>query len=248
MNFHYGLKLWSSNQTHLSRAVELVNENDFSYIELTPIPYTKIDVFEQLNVPFNIHITTERHDVNIADANKREYNLKAINRCIEWADRLNAKYLILHPGFGDLNDAIEVLDEINDKRILIENMPAIGINDESMRGYDVDEIKEYISMGFGFCLDINHAVKASISLKLNYLENIRNLLDVGPSMLHISDGNLVQERDEHLDIGKGDYDFLAILELFNNHEDLPMTLETPRSDLDDDLRNLQAINEIINSL
>jgi len=40
--------------------------------------------------------------------------------------------LILHPGFGSANDTIEFLNSINDKRILMENMPKVGLNNEEM--------------------------------------------------------------------------------------------------------------------
>ena len=123
MKIKFGLKLWSTNYNLVNKAKELIENNVFQCIELTPIPNTEIAPFLEFNLPYIIHITTEKHGLNIADKEKKEFNSETINSCIKWADKLNAKYLILHPGYGSVNSAIEFLDNIKDKRILIENMP-----------------------------------------------------------------------------------------------------------------------------
>ena len=106
MNF--GLKLWSTNQDTLPQAEQLIKDDVFQYIELTPIPGTEIDAFLSYDLPYTIHITTERHGVNIADKEIRDFNFKTIQNCIEWADQLNARYLILHPGFGSMASSSRV--------------------------------------------------------------------------------------------------------------------------------------------
>ncbi len=203
----FGLKLWSTNSNLLNKAGELIENDNFQYIELTPIPNTEITPFLNYDLPYIIHITTERHGLNIADRAAKQFNLKIIGHCINWADKLNAKYLILHPGFGLIDNAMDFLGYINDKRILIENMPKIGLNRESMIGYTPEQIKELIVNKFGLCLDLNHAIKAAVSLKISYKEFIEEFLKLNPKMLHISDGKLNNEKDEHLNIGEGDYNF-----------------------------------------
>ena len=175
----FGLKLWSTNSNLLKEAKELIKRGLFQYIELMPIPKTEILPFlDQLyDIPYIIHITTEKHGVNIADKNKEEYNLRTIDNCIEWADKLNAKYLILHPGFGLIDNAIKFLNKIEDKRVLIENMPKVGLNGESMIGYTPNQIKELIGNKFGLCFDLNHAIKASISLNKDYKQFLKEFLE-----------------------------------------------------------------------
>lgn len=245
MNIYYGLKLWSSNNDLLDDVAMLIKPNLFQYIELTPIPHTVIDPFLALDIPYIIHITTERHGVNIADKEKRGFNLEIINHCIEWADKLNAKYLILHPGFGAVDNAVEFLEEINDNRILIENMPVVGLDNESLIGYDSEQIKMLVGEKFGFCLDLNHAIKAAISLDTPYQEFIIELMKLSPKMFHISDGRLDQEKDEHLNIGEGEYDFKFLMGCIGNNDSKYVTLETPRKSFDDDLVNLSCVQKII---
>jgi endonuclease IV len=246
MNF--GLKLWSTNQDTLPQAEQLIKDDVFQYIELTPIPGTEIDTFLSYDLPYTIHITTERHGVNIADKEIRDFNFKTIQNCIEWADQLKARYLVLHPGFGKLDDAIEFLSYIDDKRILIENMPKIGIHDEKMVGYSPAEIEKLIDNRFGLCLDLNHAIKAAINLELDYMEFTQEFAKFKPFYFHVSDGNLNNGKDEHLAIGKGEYAFEFLMKYVSLMSSNYITLETPRSNVEsfnEDLANLTKIKAFI---
>ena len=138
------------------------------------------------------------------------------NKSITWADRLNAKYLILHAGYGSMKHATDVLCEIADDRLLIENVPKVGLNDELMIGYSPAQIEELIGDGDrGLCLDLNHAAKAAVSLGVDYKEYVQDFLVFDPKMFHISDGTLDNEKDEHLNIGEGDYDFEVLINCVN---------------------------------
>ena len=239
-----GLKLWSINSNMLKEAKKLVENNIFQYIEVMFIPDTEVTPFLDVNVPYIVHITTEKYGVNIADKEKKEFNLKTINNCTEWADKLNAKYLIFHPGFGLIDTAIEFLSDINDKRILIENMPKVGLNNEKMIGYTPEQIKKLMGRKFSLCLDLNHAIKAAVGLNEQYKESIEELLKLNPKMFHISDGRLDNEKDEHLGIGEGDYDFEFLMRCVKKSELKYVTLETPRTKLnsfDEDLKNLEKL-------
>ena len=62
-----------------------------------------------------------------------------------------------------------------------------------------------------------------------------------PRVFHVSDGMLSGERDEHLGIGKGEYDFGFLMECVGGKE--LVTLETPRiqKSLDEDVDNLYIL-------
>ena len=243
----FGLKLWSTNSNLLKEAKELIENDNFQYIELTPVPNTEVTPFLETEVPYVIHITTERHGLNIADKERKEFNLKTINNCIKWADKLKAGYLILHPGFGLIDTTIEFLNRIDDKRILIENMPKVGLNDENMIGYTPVQIKKLIGERFGFCLDLNHAIKAAVSLSMQYKEFIEEFLKLKPKMFHISDGKLDNEKDEHLHIGEGYYDFEFLMRCVEGAKSKYVTLETPRiksNSFEEDLRNLDELKQM----
>ena len=77
----------------------------------------------------------------------------------DWADKLNAKHLILHAGHGSMQYATDLLRGLSDSRLLIENVPKVGLDGEAMIGYSPAQIGELIRDGdMGLCLDFGHAV------------------------------------------------------------------------------------------
>jgi deoxyribonuclease-4 len=225
----FGLKLWSTDAGLMDEAAALVRRGIFGYVELTPVPGTDISRFLPYDIPYVIHVPAEAHGVNIADPAKAGPSRACIRECAAWADRLRAAHLILHPGFGDADVARQFLEGLSDGRVLLENMPKIGIGGEPMIGFDPARMRSLAGGRFGFCLDVNHAIKAAVSLRRDYRPFLDRFLRLGPTVVHLSDGSLDTGRDQHLHIGSGDYDFRFIMERLRRR-DLPcVTLETPRS-------------------
>ena len=240
----FGLKLWSTNPQLLGQAEEVIKKDLFQYIELSIVPDTDSSPFLSYHLPCCIHITTDLHGVNIASQKSRVSAARQIKCCIEWADRLDARNLILHPGVGEIDDALYFLKDLEDDRILIENMPRSGLHGEKMVGYSPDQMETLMGDHFGFCLDLNHAMKASADLQVPHDILIRDFLKLQPEMFHISDGHSSSKIDEHLTIGAGDYDIPALLGYVRDSRSPVMTLETPRADLtslSEDLINLDVI-------
>lgn len=244
MNF--GLKLWSTNTDLIHQAVKLIDEKIFNYIELFVVPDTLISPF-LIDIPYIIHIPHHKFGVNIGEVIRKEYNLQKINESIAWADKLNAEYLILHAGHGCLDDARDLLGELTDTRLLIENMPKVGLNDEPMIGYSPAQIEEMIgNRNMGLCLDFGHATKAAVSLGLDYKEYVKEFLRFEPRIFHISDGMLIIEKDEHLNIGEGEYDFGFLFRCVRKNTSM-ITIETPRlnqQSLQEDVRNSEFLKTV----
>jgi hypothetical protein len=99
-NIKFGLKLWSTDQANIKEAKKLIEDGIFDYVELMVVPDTDISPFLNIKAPYIIHIPHDSFGLNIADKEKEKFNLEMINKSIEWADKLSAEYLILHPGFG----------------------------------------------------------------------------------------------------------------------------------------------------
>ena len=243
----FGLKLWSTNTDLIDQAVHLIDEKVFDYIELMVIPDSEIKPF-LIDVPYIIHIPHHRFGVNIGEATIKEYNLQKIIDSITWADQLNAKYLILHAGHGSMLHAADLLRELSDSRLLIENMPKVGLDGEAMIGYSPAQIGELIGDGdIGLCLDFGHAVKAAVSLGEDYKEYVQGFMELEPRMFHVSDGTLSEEKDEHFNIGEGEYDFKYLLQCIDDNPFGFVTIETPRlnqKSLDEDIQNVNKINVI----
>ena len=243
----FGLKLWSINTALIDQAVYLVDEKVFDYIELMVMPDSEIKPF-LIDVPYIIHIPHHRFGVNIGEATIKEYNLQKINESITWADELNARYLILHAGHGSMEHATALLHKLSDSRLLIENMPKVGLDGEPMIGYSPAQIEELIrDSDMGLCLDFGHAAKAAVSLGVDYKEYVQGFMKLEPMMFHVSDGTLIEEKDEHLNIGEGEYDFRYFLQCVDNNPFGFVTIETPRlnqKSLDEDIKNVNKISAI----
>lgn len=243
----FGLKLWSTNIDLVSQAIQSIDEKIFDYIELFVVPDTQITPF-MVDVPFIIHVPNEKFGVNIGDVTKKENNLHKINESIRWANKLDAKYIIIHAGDGSILCANDTLREIIDNRILVENMPKIGLNNEHMIGYSPEHIKEIIEhSNIGLCLDFGHAAKASVSIGLEYKEYINMFLEFYPKVFHISDVTLKYEKDNHLNIGEGEFDFGYLLYCINRNPSKLVTIETPRigqKSLDSDIMNVQLLKRL----
>jgi deoxyribonuclease-4 len=246
-NVNFGLKLWSINTNLIEQAIGLINEKVFDYIELFIVPGTQITPFN-IDVPYIIHIPHHAFGLNIGEASKKEYNLKTINESISWADVLGAKYLILHAGYGYMEHAMDLLNELNDNRILIENMPKVGLDGQKMIGYSHKQMEELIGNNKGLCLDFGHAVKAALSLGEDYKEYIKKFLVFKPEVFHISDGTLTEEKDEHMNMGEGEYDFEYLSHCICRKSPSFVTMETPRSNkysLSEDIRNVEFLKNVI---
>jgi len=224
----FGLKLWSINTNLIDQAVHLIDEKVFDYIELMVIPDSEIKPF-LMDVPYIIHIPHEKFGVNIGDPAAKEYTMQKINESITWADRLNVKHLILHAGHGSMQHATDLLREVSDSRLLIENVPKVGLGGEAMIGYSPAQIEKLIGdSDMGLCLDFGHAVKAAVSLGMDYKEHVQGFMELEPKVFHVSDGWLGEEKDEHLGIGEGEYDFGFLMGCVERSETKMVTVETPR--------------------
>jgi len=93
-------------------------------------------------------------------------------------------------------------------------------------------------------MDLNHAAKAAVSLKIPYKEFIKQFLKLRPEMFYISDGKQNTEKDEHLAVGEGDYDFEFFIKCIKENPSRFVTLETPRIDTNSLCEDIQNVNKL----
>lgn len=244
-----GIKIWSTNEKLISLANEEYKKNTFDYIEISSIvgTYNKEILSKLKGIPTIVHI--DNKNVNLSKKEEYETNILAIKEAQKFADFLGSKYIIIHPCHdGTYDDLNWILEKVNDNRFVIENMPGINIfTGEKNLGRTIEELKK-IKFNH-FCLDIAHAIKTSITLSLNYNEIIKDLFTLKPKIIHISDGKLDNEIDNHLSIGDGDFDFKLLFELIKE-KDVMITLETPKTNyesLKEDIKNIKKAKELLNS-
>jgi deoxyribonuclease-4 len=223
---------------------------------------------EKLKIrPFFIHIP---YLINLASPNPKLYeaSVEAYIEDILEAHLLNADYIVTHMGShketseeAGIKRLTEALDRILDKTkhvkvgILLENTAGSG----SWLGYKFIHQREVIRglkhrERVGLCFDTAHAFLAGYNISTKEgLEATLNEIDalVGVDLIkliHLNDakGPLGSRHDRHEHIGKG-YIGKDGMKRIINHPKLrnkPFILETPKTTLDDDKRNLNTVRKL----
>lgn len=154
-------------------------------------------------------------------------------------------------GLVDKN-AAHLVRELSDSRLIIENMPMVGLVGEAMIGYSPEQIEELMGdSDVGLCLDFGHAVKAAVSLGKDYKVYMKEFLGFEPKIFHMSDGMLNNEKDEHLSFGKGELDFKYLLACVMSNNSKFITIETTRmhqQSLQEDIQSVEFLKNMIDTL
>ena len=229
-------------------AERLVDEGIFDYVELLIDPKNPgITPFCQFDVEYVVHTPHENYGVDIGHPEQRDFTLKMIDYSLRCAEDLDAKTVILHAGTDSMENAKKILSDLDDLRIVIENMPKVGINGEACLGYNSESMTSLTNGRFKICLDFGHAVKASIALKNDYRAVISDFMEMEPRLFHLSDGDLKSVKDNHLNLDEGAFDLKYFKSCVRKSRFKEITLETPRQNpksLEEDLRNIEILSKI----
>ena len=248
----FGIKLWSINHDLYEEAVKIIRERKADYLELLYVPgeKEKLKILKKNKTPIIIHAPTLSQGVCFSDNNFKKKN-KIMKETLNVAEYLNASKIIIHPSIGTSENFIRFLKDYQDKRFVIENMPKLGIKNTQCIGDSPTEIRKFLSQGpFGFCLDFSHAIKAAISHKIDYKDYLKEFMQLNPVMFHLSDGRLSTEIDEHLNLGKGNFDLRFIKGLIKENEQIfkkskEVTFEVPKENgLKNDIKNIEFFKAI----
>jgi len=137
---NYGLKLWSTNVNQYTNDIkEMYHKKIFSYIELYAVTNSSyaLDYWKQFDIPFVIHANESSLPFDICDI-------------FYFALELKAEYIVFHP--FDTNEEgreyklnlMRDFSKYYEKKVLIENVPAVSANGEKIVSYNIDEMKNFI--------------------------------------------------------------------------------------------------------
>ncbi|MBO6110641.1 MAG: sugar phosphate isomerase/epimerase [Methanobrevibacter sp.] len=202
----------------LKETLEFIENLGIKYVELVhqfPSENIAIDLLESYSLKYTIHAPFM--DVNIASLQEtsRRDSIKQIKNSINFANDIDAKAVVVHPGLTSFlpnkyfpdkviqaaNDSIKELGEYgNDLGILttIENMP----NFPSMIYENIYELNELlVSLDMPMTLDIGHAEHAGYPADEMYFDCIK----------HIHAHDNFGDDDSHLALGEGSIDLNTII-------------------------------------
>jgi endonuclease IV len=214
----FGLKLGSTNSNYTEDILSFYEQECFQYIELFAVLESfddTIGYWKQFNIPMIIHAPHSFAGMNLSLKEERANNIKKLQESFQFADSLNAEYVIFHSGIdGNIEETIYQLRPFVDSRCLIENKPVKGLNNERCIGSTLEEIKYILNeMHVGFCLDFGHAICAANSLKKEPLTLVNEFLSLNPNMYHLTDGDYTSKYDSHLHYGQGTFPIAELLKL-----------------------------------
>jgi deoxyribonuclease-4 len=186
------------------------------FIEVTAVRGSDLKWLKDLDIPFTIHCMHAQFGVNAGNREKLETNRKAVDFAIKAADMLNARFIVVHPGFMETpecsnENAAEFISTIGDKRVVVENLPAFTIHGVEELGKTPEDIGMILSRsGKGMCLDFGHAAAVADLLGTDYMEYIRRFMELKPAYFHMYDRIVGSEKDGHIHLGDGNMDISAI--------------------------------------
>lgn len=250
MNIKAGLKVWSINKNFLNKVNIFFNNKEISYVEIYIIPgtiKTASSILKKLQLPVIIHVPHFDHGFNLQDLFNIDKNISYLKESIRAADITNALYIIMHPGFnGTIENIKDFLEKVNDKRIIWENMARVGIHGDGNLLSSPQEMREIMALTKkSFCLDFSHAYKSACSLNKDPKSLIKEFMDLEPKMFHLCDGHRNMEKDEHLNLGEGNFDLSFCKECIIESDSKMVTLEVSKKDgLSNDLKNIRFLKNL----
>ena len=257
MNFVNGLKLWSTNISLIDELTKLYQDGICQYVEIYIKPNTfssYIEAWQNVNIPFIIHAPHFGDGLNFSVKEKKVDNYKMAYEAIEFAERLDARYIIFHPGVGgDIYETIREINELKDNiskevanKLVVENKPQLGLNNEKCIGHSIDEIKLIMDRcDISFCLDIGHSICSANSKGIKPLDYIKGFVELKPVMYHLTDGDYYSQFDSHLNFGLGSYPIKDIVKIIKPNS--IVTNEAQKSSLkslDDFVKDIEFLKKI----
>lgn len=161
-------------------------------------------------------------DLASQDESHRHSAVKIVKRTLDFASKINASYVIVHPG-GISPNRIEKeellsiltksLKEIRDDRVIMENMPWFYI----MRGgeiwrsnicVDAEDFLGISDLIEGMTMDICHSYLSTQEGSNEYIQNMKKKL--GKMIMHVHASDAKPPHHEGLQIGTGLVDFKVL--------------------------------------
>ncbi|MBF0523098.1 MAG: hypothetical protein HQL24_08600 [Candidatus Omnitrophica bacterium] len=218
-----GLKIWASNKGYAKEVSNLIDQCFCDFIEIYVDEGCKeedAEFWRNIIKKVSLHAPHSYGGFNPANPGFLEEKTTALRKIEVFRRELNPLYIIFHPGIeGQLTETIRQYKKFKQEfpaifdLAYIENKPKIGCNDEICLGASMAEVNEIQEcLGFGFCLDIAHVMCYAAWARQSWEPILDDFLLLKPNVFHLCDGFISSEKDSHLHLGEGDYDFKNVLE------------------------------------
>lgn len=251
-----GLKVWSTNQGYCAAAQDLCRRGVCDYVELYVVPDSAAahaETWQRAALPFLLHVPHAHSGFNLSISDNEEANRRMLAEVDTFRTALGTSVAIAHPGIlGSIEETVRQIQVFQREfpalmaGVLIENKPRVGLYDEMCMGSSPEEIRQVIEgTGQGFCFDVAHAMCYAAWAREPWEKVFDRFLELGPRVMHLSDGEVGATKDSHPHFGEGNFDLPRIARKIP--QDVLLTIET-RKDSQTDLRDFERDAEYLKGL
>lgn len=172
-----------------------------------------------------IHSKHSKFGINPADKEKEKENLEEIQKSLEIADFSNSTKIIVHPGLFENNScskeqAVKIIKEMKDKRIILENMPKMNKNLNLCS--TPEETKEFMEKtDKEFCFDLNHAISAAFENNLDPYLYLEDFIKLKPVHIHFG-GQTLPDNTTHIALTESNIDLRKVLALLPEESEISL--------------------------
>lgn len=196
--------------------------DSIDFVEVMAIEGNDYSFLKEINLPFVIHNQHHAFGVNPANPSKLLSNKSSLDFSIKLADKMDAKTIILHPGFYEDNNCSEdtffdLLKDYNDKRIILENLNFNSHGFEN-QGYDYKSMKLLMDKTKkGMCLDFEHACLSAFRLNKDMIGFVKEIMALKPRHFHMSNMTFNPMKN-HLHFSDGELPLAKLKKMLSNND------------------------------
>ena len=236
-----GVKIYPDNPEYARKIKDHVD-----FYEVMCVEGANYGFMSTLEKPLVLHAEDFKYQTNLANpANNigSEHYLKFI---FDLLKRYGAEHIIMNPGIRFNNkcttDNMKVLfRKFPVRKIFIENQPPLKSRTYPFFCRSYDEVRIFLkNYQTKFCFDFDHAFASAFFFDKEPFEFCRNLLDLKPEHIHISNGKNLSYLDTHLHFDEGDFNMVAMKEMMP--KDTYVTVDTV-NDLQEQIEELKFLRE-----
>lgn len=217
------------------------------FFEVMAIRGEDYSFLRKFSKPIVIHAEHHTFGTNYANKSKQKENLESINYAKKIADTVNSEKIIVHPGIIEYNNPISSLEnavsfvkDLNDERILVENLPKKENSLIESLCHLPEQIKEFMEKTCTkFCFDINHVVDTSYLNGSDYLELAKRFLELKPSHYHIG-GHNFKNGESHISLIDSHLDLKEILSYFSKDAMITLETEVDEKKVEEDIKIIRS--------
>lgn len=209
-----GVKIFPDNKEYVKKIDGYVD-----FYEIVIVEGKKYDFVSKIKKPFFFHSDDFKYQTNLSNPDVNNANEKYLAFSLALLKEHNALGLIVNPGTRFNNrcstdNLVTLFKKYNAKKIIIENQPPLKNRTYPFFARNYDEMYTLLKKtGVSCCLDLLHAYASSFFFDKDPEKFCRDLLDLRPRNIHISNGKNGSYIDYHLHFSDGDFNMMQMKDI-----------------------------------